>query len=217
MRGEETMLKLYQVEWCPACHRVRQVMTELGISYELVNVSADRDERDDVVAVSGQDTVPVLVEDDTVLVHAEAIIDHLRATRAARPDTAEHVSRGRFRIVVKLALPPSEALARLREALADQDIAVVSETPGDAIAPDRFPPGYTLVHAASPSAATLAVRADPTAPAAVTVPIAVYAGDGATEIAVTKPMATVWLYGSTETTRVAQALTERVMKAVRDL
>ena len=211
------MLKLYQVEWCPACHRVRQVMTELGLSYELVNVSADRDERDDVVAVSGQDGVPVLVDGDTVLVHAEAIIDHLRATQVAKPDTAEHVSRGRFRIVVKLDLTPSEALLRLREALAAEDIVVVSETPGDAIAPDRFPPGYTLVHVASPSAATLAVRADPTTPAAVTVPIAVYAGDGATEIAVTKPTAMVWLFGTTETTRVAQAMTERVMRAVRDL
>ena len=32
------MLTLYQAEWCPACHRVRQVMTELGLTYTTVNV-----------------------------------------------------------------------------------------------------------------------------------------------------------------------------------
>ena len=34
------MLTLYQVEWCPYCHRVRQVMTELGLTYITVNVQA---------------------------------------------------------------------------------------------------------------------------------------------------------------------------------
>jgi glutaredoxin len=56
------MLKLYQVEWCPYCHRVRQVMTELGLTYECVNVQADRDEREELAAVSGQEGVPVLVD-----------------------------------------------------------------------------------------------------------------------------------------------------------
>ena len=44
------MLKLYQVEWCPQCHRVRQLLTELGLSYTAVNVAEDPAERDDVVA-----------------------------------------------------------------------------------------------------------------------------------------------------------------------
>ena len=39
------MLTLYQSEWCPACHRVRQVLTELGLTYIAVNVAADRDEQ----------------------------------------------------------------------------------------------------------------------------------------------------------------------------
>ena len=32
------MLTLYQLEWCPSCHGVRQVMTELGLTYTAVNV-----------------------------------------------------------------------------------------------------------------------------------------------------------------------------------
>lgn len=211
------MLKLYQVEWCPECHRVRQVMTELGLACELINVSADRDEREAVVAVSGQEAVPVLVDGDVVTVHAEATIDHLKANYPPQPDTSEHVSRARFRIVVKLDIPPDQALERLRDALAGSEITVVSEIAGDAIAAGHFPPGYTLVHAVSPAAAVLAVRSDPTIAASIAIPIAVYATEHGSEIAVTKPTATVWLYGTAESIRVARAFTERVMKAVKEL
>ncbi len=211
------MPTLYQLEWCPECHRVRQVMTELGLSYELINVSADRDERDAVVAASGQEAVPVLVDGEGVFIHAEAIIDHLKADYPLKPDTAEHASRGRFRIVVKLDSTPVESLARLRGALAAKEIMLVSEIPGEDIAPGCFPPGYTLVHAVSPTAATLAVRADPTIAGAIAVPIAIYGTEAGSEIAVTKPTATVWLYGTAESIRVARAFTERIMKAVREL
>ena len=44
------MLTLYQAEWCPSCHTVRQVLTELGLTYVTVNVAASRDERADVMA-----------------------------------------------------------------------------------------------------------------------------------------------------------------------
>ena len=33
-------MRLYQAEWCPFSHRVRAKLTELGIDYEIVNVSA---------------------------------------------------------------------------------------------------------------------------------------------------------------------------------
>jgi hypothetical protein len=34
------MIRLYQLEWCPECHTVRQVMTELGLSYARRNTSS---------------------------------------------------------------------------------------------------------------------------------------------------------------------------------
>jgi hypothetical protein len=49
------------------------------------------------------------------------------------------------------------------------------------------------------------------------VPIAIYGTETGSEIAVTKPTATVWLYGTAESIRVARAFTERIMKAVRGL
>lgn len=211
------MLTLYQVEWCPACHRVRQVMTELGLSYETVNVEADHDERETLVAVSGQERVPVLVDDGAVIADSAAIIEHLHAAYPARHDTAEHVSRGRFRIVLRLDVPPEAALVRLREVLTAAEIPPVAEIPGDAIAPGRLPEGYTLVHATAPGAAAAIAQADMTIAAAMTIPIAVYPTASGSEIAVTKPLAAVWLHGVPAANRAAHALTDRVMKAVREI
>ena len=211
------MLKLYQVEWCPACHRVRQAMTELGLSYETVNVEADYDEREALVAASGQDRVPVLVDGDAVITDSEAILEHLHSTYPARPDTAEHASRGRFRIVLKLDVPPAAALDRLREVLAAAEILIVAEIPGETIAPDGSPRATPSCRPSVPEAAARVFQADPTIAAAVTIPIAVYETDSGSEIAVTKPLATAWLCGVPGANRATNGLTDRVVKAIREL
>jgi glutaredoxin len=41
-KGDQ-MITFHQLEWCPDCHRVRQVMTELELTYTTVNVAADKD------------------------------------------------------------------------------------------------------------------------------------------------------------------------------
>ena len=51
------MITLYQVEWCPYCHIVRQVMTELGLTYVTVNVPARREERAELFPVTDQAAV----------------------------------------------------------------------------------------------------------------------------------------------------------------
>ena len=211
------MLKLYQVEWCPYCHRVRQVMTELGLTYECVNVQADRDEREELAAVSGQEGVPVLVDGDRVIADSGEIIEHLRALGEPPPDAGEHAARGRFRLVTKLDLAPARALDRLRAVLDRAGIPVVAEIPGEALAPDRLPAGYTLVHAAVPAAAAKVVQSDPTIPSAVTIPMAVFAVEGGSEIAVTRPLAGAWLYCNPEACSITYALTERVVQAVKEL
>lgn len=211
------MLKLYQVEWCPHCHRARQALTELELTYECINVAADRDEREQVVAVSGQEGVPVLVDGDLTIAGTDEIIAHLRRHFPAPPDSAEHVGRGRFRIVSKLTLPPAAALERLRAVFAQEGIRVVAEIPGHALAPGGLPADYTLVHAAAPAVAARIVRADPTIAAAVTIPVAVYGTDSGSEVAVTKPPAGSWLYGVSEMLDANYALSERVIRAVKKL
>ena len=39
------MLELWQTEWCPSSHRVRQRLTELGVSFVAHQVAVDRDAR----------------------------------------------------------------------------------------------------------------------------------------------------------------------------
>lgn len=72
------MMKLYQFETCPYCKMVREVMSELQLTYINVNVPRDRTQRHEVMQVSGQPTVPVLVDGDTVLDDEETIIPYLR-------------------------------------------------------------------------------------------------------------------------------------------
>ena len=65
MTKPEKMLELYQYEECPYCKNVRAVMTDLGLSYVIHNVSREREARDVVQEVSGQRFVPVLVDPNT--------------------------------------------------------------------------------------------------------------------------------------------------------
>lgn len=78
------MLKLYQVEWCPYCARVRSKMTELGISYININVPRSKADRTELMEVSGQTGVPTLIcEDGQVIADDDdAIIAYLESKYA---------------------------------------------------------------------------------------------------------------------------------------
>jgi len=72
------MLELFQTEWCPASHRVRERLTELGIDYVVRQVHPDKRKRLVLVAKTGMDAVPVLVlEDGTALAGEERILAYL--------------------------------------------------------------------------------------------------------------------------------------------
>lgn len=73
------MLKLYQVEWCPYCARVRSKMTELEITYINVNVPREKSRRTELQEVSGQTGVPTLVTEDGRVIadDDDAIIEYL--------------------------------------------------------------------------------------------------------------------------------------------
>jgi glutathione S-transferase len=83
------MLTLYQTEWCPYSHQVRQRLTELGIDYIARQVPAQRDDRAELRQATGADRVPILVPDDGPLLEgAEAIIRYL-SERFEEPADAE--------------------------------------------------------------------------------------------------------------------------------
>ena len=73
-------MKLYNAEWCWYCQRVRKKLDELGLDYEVIEVPVRHSERTEVIEVSGQPSVPVLVDGDTVLDDDDLIIPYLEKT-----------------------------------------------------------------------------------------------------------------------------------------
>jgi len=71
------MLKLYSLTGCPYCRMVQNKLDELGLSYEKVEVPAERPLRKEVFKISGQYYVPVLIDGNTVLDDEVKILEHL--------------------------------------------------------------------------------------------------------------------------------------------
>jgi glutaredoxin 3 len=78
--GRPTEIVLYQAEWCPYCARVRSKLTDLLLDYKSVNVPRSHSERTEVKAVSGQTSIPVLVDGDVVLDDDDDMIPYLEKT-----------------------------------------------------------------------------------------------------------------------------------------
>jgi glutathione S-transferase len=55
------LLELYQTEWCPASHRIRQRLSELGVDFVARQVHVAREDRAAMREATGCDTVPTLV------------------------------------------------------------------------------------------------------------------------------------------------------------
>jgi len=73
-------ITLYQFESCPYCAKVRGKLETMGLEYEKIDVPWSHPERKEVYEVSGQTTVPVLVDGDTMLADEYEIIDYLKKT-----------------------------------------------------------------------------------------------------------------------------------------
>jgi glutathione S-transferase len=84
------VIELYQAEWCPFSHRVRQRLTELGLDFFARQVEADPEERATLRKVAGEAAIPVLVDDGTVVTDPDQIVAYLDERYEFRPDVAEH-------------------------------------------------------------------------------------------------------------------------------
>jgi glutaredoxin 3 len=203
------MLKLYQVEWCPQCHRVRQLLTELGLEYTAVNVAEDPAERDDVVAVSDQNTVPVLVDGDKVVAGSEDIAAYLTATYPPAADAEAHAIHGAWRAVTLTGLDPETALEQLQDLLRQNGFSIVSQVTGPQIN-ERLPDSYVLLQATVPIAALKAIEIDPTAVSAVLLPLAVVPVQEGSAIVAADPVGQVWLFASPELRKVQSMVKKRL-------
>ena len=72
------MLTLFQAEWCPYSHLVRQRLTELGVDFVAKQVAAYPEDREELVAATGSDQIPTLVaEDGTLVTETQRILRYL--------------------------------------------------------------------------------------------------------------------------------------------
>jgi glutaredoxin 3 len=76
----DTNIVLYQAEWCSYCARVRAKLTDLLLDYKVVNVPQSHAQRGIVKEVSGQTSIPVMVDGDVVLDDDDDIIPYLEKT-----------------------------------------------------------------------------------------------------------------------------------------
>lgn len=61
-------VKVYSTKTCPYCHRTKEYLTQKGIPYEDIDVSASKEAAEEMVNLSGQMGVPVIAVDDNVIV-----------------------------------------------------------------------------------------------------------------------------------------------------
>jgi glutathione S-transferase len=81
------MLELYQSEGCPYCSKVREKLSELGISYVIHNPRLPGDEGGDVtnqvthdeLTDGGEDQIPYLVDTErgVTMYESDDIVDYL--------------------------------------------------------------------------------------------------------------------------------------------
>ena len=60
-------VKIYSTPTCPYCIMAKQYFSSRGIPYESIDVSADKAKAEEMVKLSGQMGVPVIVIDDNVI------------------------------------------------------------------------------------------------------------------------------------------------------
>jgi glutathione S-transferase len=73
-------IKLYNIDGCGYCAMVRTVLKQLELDYETIDVPWSHHERAEVLQVSGQTMVPVLVHGEVILSDEYEIIDYLKKT-----------------------------------------------------------------------------------------------------------------------------------------
>ena len=122
------MIKLYQAEWCPFSHRIRAKLTELGIDYEAVNVSASAEKRAELKEITGNSTIPVLADGEKVFSDSSEILSYLGEEYESGPEELKlHQRELSPTIYGTLPFTIDETVARLRRALQEADIEIIDE------------------------------------------------------------------------------------------
>jgi len=64
----EKKVTIYSTPTCPFCKRAKAYLSNKGISYTDNNVAQDKDKAKEMIRLSGQMGVPVIIIDDEIIV-----------------------------------------------------------------------------------------------------------------------------------------------------
>tara|TARA_B100000315_G_C14016785_1_gene337016 strand:+ start:269 stop:502 length:234 start_codon:yes stop_codon:yes gene_type:complete len=70
-------LILYNLPGCPYCKRVIDFLDKKGLKYDIKDVPPNKQDRTEVIEISGQTDVPVLVDGDKIIDDDDNIIPYL--------------------------------------------------------------------------------------------------------------------------------------------
>jgi len=61
------MIKIYSTSWWGPCKAAKQLLNDKGLSYEEINIEEHGISRDDLMKLTGGNTVPQIIIDDKVI------------------------------------------------------------------------------------------------------------------------------------------------------
>jgi glutaredoxin 3 len=213
---EVRTMKLYQAEWCPFSHRVRAKLTELGIDYEAVNVSASAEKRTELEEITGDSTIPVLVDDEKIFSDSGEILSYLEEKYEANPEELKlHQQELAPTVYGTLPLVVDEAVGQLREELQKADIEVIEEV--DLFSLLDGEGAYKVLLAVDRKFMRLAAGANLGAATLAMLKVAVYDEDGVTRVDAIEPEKAAAQVRDSEVNERGLELRKRFIRAIKTL
>ena len=210
------MIKLYQAEWCPFSHRIRAKLTELGIDYEAVNVSASAEKRAELKEITGNSTIPVLADGEKVFSDSSEILSYLGEEYDTGPEELKlHQRELSPTIYGTLPFTIDETVGRLREALQEAEVEIIDELDLSSLLDGER--AYKVLLAADREFLQLAAGANLGAATLTLLKVAVYEEDGVSRVDAIEPEKTAAQIRNAEVNERGLVLRKRFIRVIKAL
>ncbi|HZB84169.1 MAG TPA: glutathione S-transferase N-terminal domain-containing protein [Rubrobacteraceae bacterium] len=210
------MIKLYQAEWCPFSHRVRAKLTELGIDYEAVNVSASAEKRAELKEITGNSVIPVLAYGEKIFSDSSEILSYLEEEYETNHGELELHQRELSPTIYGVSpFAIDETLARLREALQEADVEIIDELDLSSLLDGERV--YKVLLAVDREFLQLAAGANLGAATLALLKVAVYEKDGVTRVDAIEPEKAAAQIRSSKVNERGLELRKRFIRVIKGL
>jgi glutaredoxin 3 len=214
---EARMIKLYQAEWCPFSHRIRAKLTELGIDYQAINVSASAERRTELKEITGNATIPVLMDREKVFSDSGEILSYLEEQYETDPKELKlHQRELSPTVFGTLPIPIDKAVEQLHEALRRADIDVIDELDLSSLL-DEGGGAYKVLLCLDREFMRLAVAVNPGAATLALLKVAVHEEDGVTRVDAIEPEKAAAQIHNSEVNERGLELRKRFIRTIKTL